>query len=71
MDVRYTYMYDMNIIVNSLVYFEDVIVSHNVFETIGLQLVKCALEQTVWVHYGSSIGTKYTIILIIFITSGH
>ena len=35
----------MNIIANAPVYFwEDVIVRHKYFETIGLQLVQCILE---------------------------
>ena len=47
MDVRYTY--DMNIIVNAIVYFfEDVMLVMNAFETSGLQLVQCALEEGVF-----------------------
>ena len=61
------------ILLYSLVYmfWRTLLLVINAFETIGLQLVQCALEQAVWVHYGSSTGTKYTIVLIIFITYWH
>ena len=43
MDVSYTY--DMNIIVNHLVYFwRTLLLGINAIETIGLQLVQCVLE---------------------------
>ena len=43
MDVRYTY--DMNIIVNTLVYFwRTLLLGINAIETIGLQLVQCVLD---------------------------
>ena len=45
MDVTYTF--DTEIIVNTLVYiWRTLLLGINAFETIGLQIVQCALEQS-------------------------